>query len=399
VRVILHPDEPTPYGCRSRASFTSYSAVSRHRYFPNQIPSLLSRASIVVFEVIKMESKSRSDAARTLGLFGAAKGGAARAKALSPEERTKIARAAVETRWRNAGKTTEIPKATHGSPDRPLRIGDIEIPCYVLSDGRRVLMQRSLIIALGMSPGGSSHGGDRMAKFTSQERLRPFISDKLKPGTLSPIEFVTTNGIRGLGYEATILADICDAILDARKHGVLSQKQMHIGERCEILVRGFARVGIIALVDEATGYQADRARDALAKILEAFVTKELRRYIKTFPAEFYKELFRLRDIPYNGSPKRPQYIGHLTNDLIYSRLAPGVLDELKRVSPRNDKGKRKAKLFQSLTENVGNPRLLEHLAAVTTLLKVSVTWEQFMLMLDKGLPRQVALPLFDQLDS
>src|ERR1700730_11707624 len=122
-----------------------------------------------------MDSKSRSDAARALGLFGAAKGGLARAKALTPEERTKIARAAVETRWRNAGKTGEIPKATHGSPDSPLRIGDIEIPCYVLADGRRVLVQKSLVVALGMSPGGSSHGGDRMAKFAGQERLKPFI--------------------------------------------------------------------------------------------------------------------------------------------------------------------------------------------------------------------------------
>jgi hypothetical protein len=58
-----------------------------------------------------------------------------------------------------------------------------------------------------------------------------------------------------------------------------------------------------------------------------------------------------------------------------------------------------AKLFQSLTENIGNPRLLEHLAAVTTLMKVSSTWDQFMEMLDKGLPRQVALPLFDQIDN
>ena len=346
-----------------------------------------------------MDTKMRSEAARTLSLFGAAKGGVARAKALTPEERSNIARAAVEARWRNAGKTSEIAKATHGSPDRPLRIGDIEIPCYVLADGRRVLMQRSLVSALGMTPGGSSHGGDRMVKFAGQDRLKPYISDRLKPGTLNPIEFVTTDGKRGLGYEATLLADICDAILEARKHGALTQRQSHIAERCEILVRGFARVGIIALVDEATGYQADRARDALAKILEAFVTRELRRWVKTFPASFYKELFRLRDIPYNGSPKRPQYIGHLTNDLIYSRLAPGVLDELRRVTPRNDKGRRKAKLFQSLTENVGNPRLLEHLAAVTTLMKVSTNWDQFMEMLDKGLPRQVELPLFDKAES
>ena len=80
-------------------------------------------------------------------------------------------------------------------------------------------------------------------------------------------------------------------ILEARKEGALTGRQQHIAERCEIIVRGFARVGIIALIDEATGYQADRARDALAKILEAFVTKELRRWVKTFPADFYEKSY------------------------------------------------------------------------------------------------------------
>jgi hypothetical protein len=39
------------------------------------------------------------------------------------------------------------------------------------------------------------------------------------------------------------------------------------------LLRGFARVGIIALVDEATGFQRDRTKDALSKILEAYIAK------------------------------------------------------------------------------------------------------------------------------
>jgi len=146
-----------------------------------------------------------------------------------------------------------------------------------------------MITALGMTPGGSSHGQDRMVKFATQDRLEPFTSERLKPGTLVPIEFRTPDGRRTLGYEATLLADICDAVLEARKQGSLTEKQQHVAKQCEILVRGFARVGIVALVDEDTGYQADRARDALAKIWEEFVAKELRKWVKTFPGEFYRE--------------------------------------------------------------------------------------------------------------
>ncbi|HWS17411.1 MAG TPA: P63C domain-containing protein, partial [Candidatus Elarobacter sp.] len=250
-----------------------------------------------------------------------------------------------------------------------------------------------------MSLGGSSLGRDRLAKFVGQERLKNFVPQHLSSGTLIPIEFKTPQGIRALGYEATILADICDAVLDARKANRLTKKQDHIAARCEILMRAFARVGIIALVDEVTGYQSDRARDALAKILEAFVAKELQKWVRTFPPDFYQELFRLRGLPYNGSVKRPQYIGHLTNDLIYSRLAPGVLEELRRVTPKDEKGRRKGTFTQRLTLDIGVPRLREHVASVTTLMKASDNWGSFMPMLDRALPPQIALPLFDNNDE
>ena len=150
----------------------------------------------------------------------------------------------------------------------------------------------------------------------------------------------------------------------------------------------------------ATGYQDERARDALARILEAFIAKELRPWVRTFPAEFYKEMFRLRNIPYREDVKRPQYIGVLTNDLVYSRLAPGVLDELRRLTPRDEKGRLKTHLHRRLTDDIGNPKLLQHLSAVTALMKASDTWDGFKPMVDRALPkykRYKSLPLFDGL--
>jgi hypothetical protein len=155
----------------------------------------------------------------------------------------------------------------------------------------------------------------------------------------------------------------------------------------------------IALIDEATGYQDERARDALAKILEAFIAKELRAWVRTFPADFYKEMFRLRNIPYREDVKRPQYVGVLTNDLVYSRLAPGVLDELRRQTPRDEKGSLKQHLHRRPTEDVGHPKLQQHLSAVTALMKASDTWAQFKPMVDRALPKYKSLPLFDGIDS
>ncbi len=205
-----------------------------------------------------------------------------------------------------------------------------------------------------------------------------------------PIKFIPLGGGRtAYGYEATILADICDVILAARKQGnVWLPNQTHYADRCEILVRGFARVGIIALVDEATGFQQDRAKDALARILEAFIAKELRPWLRTFPNEFYQELYRLKgkEFPQDTS-YRPRYIGLWTNDIVYNRLAPSVLEQLKLVNPKQESGRRKHKFFQWLTSNVGYPKLREHLGSVVTIMKLSTDWHDFRAKLDRLHPR------------
>jgi hypothetical protein len=220
---------------------------------------------------------------------GKARGGHARAEALTPEERSEIAKNAALARH-------EIIKATHGSEDHPLRIGNIDIPCYVLEDGRRVLSLGGMVRALGMSIGGTGRKqGDRLYQFATQKSILPFVSNDLISRMDNAVQFrAPTGGSAATGYEATILADLCEAVLAAREAGDLRADQLHIAKQAEILVRAFARVGIIALVDEATGYQADRAKDALAKILEAFIAKELQSWVQTFPTDYYRELFRWR---------------------------------------------------------------------------------------------------------
>lgn len=108
-------------------------------------------------------------------------------------------------------------------------------------------------------------GGDRLAKFVATKALNPFVSNELAEVIKNPIVFQAPSGGRAYGYEATVLADLCDAVLEARKSGRLHYQQEHIAEQCESLVRAFAKVGIIALVDEATGYQD--VRDRVAALL------------------------------------------------------------------------------------------------------------------------------------
>lgn len=313
-----------------------------------------------------------------------ARGGIARAEKLTAERRKEIAQKAATSRW-----SGDLLKAICGTPDQPLRIGNLEIPCYVLEDEKRVLVQGSMIKALGMSRGSSGGtGGDRLAKFVTGKRISEFIPDKLKAVTINPIKFRTPTGNIAYGYEATILADICEAVLEARRANKLLKQQEQIAAQCEVLMSGFARVGIIALVDEVTGYQELRARNALSRILEAFIAKELQPWVKTFPDDFYKHMFRLRGLQYpTDIIKRPQYFGTLTNDIVYKRLAPGVLDELKRITPQDENGRPRYRYFRRLTSNVGYPKLREHLGSVVTMMKLSEEWKEFMEKIDRIHPR------------
>ena len=199
-----------------------------------------------------------------------------------------------------------------------------------------------------------------------------------------PIRFIPPHGGKPAdGYEATILPDICAVLIDAHQQGKLGKHREHLAIRAAQLQHGFATIEIIALVDEVTGYQDFRQRDALARILERFVAKELRPWVKTFPAEYYKQIYRLNGWEYaSDNVGRPGVIGHWTNNIIYKRLAPGVWEELKRLTPRTPSGYYKNKLFQRLTEDIGHPKLREHLVGVVMLMKYSPNWIVFMDQLD-----------------
>lgn len=316
-------------------------------------------------------------------------GGLARASVLTPKRRSEIAKKAAGARWEHRAKGGAIPTVKCGSPDQPLRIGDIEIPCYVLEDGRRVLSQRGLQAGMGLSRSAAKSGARRLAHFLGSLEKKGLDLKGLTARADNPFNFLPPHGgTAALAYEATILPEICEAVLLARREAKLLKQQEHIAVQCEILLGGLARVGIIALVDEVTGYQDQRAHDALTNILEEFIADGLRPYVRTFPLDFYKQIYHLRGWAYPPRHNRHNSIlGKLTNDLVYDRLAPGVRDALHRATPRLPSGRLKYKLFQRLTDDIGHPRLREHLGALVMALKMSDDWRSFMQTVNRLLPK------------
>src|ERR1039458_3908866 len=192
---------------------------------------------------------------------------------------------------------------------KPTHLGELQIPgldpipCAVLEDGTRVLSERGVNKVLGRSHGGrdfrQKKAGGELPVFIAGERLKPFISDALALVASNPIIYAQGKG-GGVahGVQAGVLPQICDVWLKARDAKVLSLKQLPIARKADILMRGLAHVGVIALIDEATGYQVDRDKAELHAILAAYIAKELMPWTSRFPLDFYKEMFRLRNWPF-----------------------------------------------------------------------------------------------------
>jgi hypothetical protein len=235
-----------------------------------------------------------------------------------------------------------------------------------------------------------SGGAQRIALFLSRIEGKGLDNKDLIARIRNPIEFQPTRGGRSaFGYEATALADLCDAILAARKKKLLNPIQQRYADAAEILVRGFARVGIIALVDEATGFQEIRDRHALQQILDTYLRKEFAAWAKRFPDEFYQEIFRLRGWVWRGMRiNRPQCVAAYTRDLVYKRLAPGILTELEQRNPVVQHGSRASRHHQWLTEDIGHPALAQHLHALIGLMRASDNWSQMMKLVNRAFPKR-----------
>ena len=260
-----------------------------------------------------------------------------------------------------------------------MKIGNVEIDCGVLADETRLISDRGVTKAMGGKRGGShwkrmkEDGALALPPYISANNLRPFIPNDLVYILTHPIQYkATKTGAIGNGLLATAFPKVLNVWAEAYKAGVLKFQQNHIGQQAVTLLEGLDEVAIIALVDEATGYQEKRRHDELQQILSAYVLPEHRPYIQSVPIEFFKELYRVYGWGWKPNNQGPRYAGKLLRKLIYEQLPEPVLPELDRVNPpKGANYQRSRKHFQNLSKDVGIPHFQGQLSGVMALLRAS----------------------------
>jgi len=282
--------------------------------------------------------------------------------------------------------TDTILKSTHSGV---LKIGEAELECHVLENGCRVFSSKDLLSAFNLKYDQKDQPRV-LALFLDRIRFSSFENNELSSPLTTPIRY-SVKGKGGSpikGYMAELIPEICNAVLKQANSYSLPIELRDAADRSRALLNSFAKVGIIALVDEATGYQDSRDKDALRAILDQYLATEYSAWAKRFPDSFYKEMFRLKDWEWRGMKvNRPGVVGTYTNEIVYNRLAPGVLEELQRLNPPNETGRRKAKHHQWLTTDIGHPALNQHIYAVLALMKASSNWPTFKRNLTRAFPK------------
>jgi len=274
-------------------------------------------------------------------------------------------------------------RATHGTPEKQMHLGDRDIQCYVLEDGTAVLSGRGFQDALKLDPNvpeGKRSQGRKLPTLFNNKTLRSFMDADLARSIDNPIRFIRPGrgGTVAKGYEATTLTKLCRVILEARRKGKIDENSTlaAIAIEAEIIVSAFSDIGIVATIYEITGYERDKAVDAYQKYLEKFLRKEAAAWVKRFPIQFFELMCDLKSWRYEkGVTKYYPAMGHIINDVVYSRLAPGILDQLKELSHVD--GKPKTKYHSWLTADIGIPALNEHIVGVMALAKANTTWRKF----------------------
>lgn len=258
----------------------------------------------------------------------------------------------------------------------------------------RVFVQREIVKLLT----GNAKGG--LQRYLSPKNLQPYLPDKFKSLDLSAstLRFkIAKTGQHAQGFIGSDLIDICRMYMSARTDGKLLPSQVHLAAQAEIIVIAFAKSGVDGFIDNISGYEKVRKDWELRRNIEKYFADEIKRYAFQFPTEFYKLIFKLNGWPYDDESikKRPSIIGKCTNEMIYMRFPKGVFAKIQEKNPVTEKGYKKYKNYNLLTEEVGLPELQEFISNTMFLMRAAPNWKRFKNSLQRALGNPYQGDLFE----
>lgn len=313
-------------------------------------------------------------------------GGKERARKLSAEERTDIAKQAARARWEKLNNPNYVGEASYQGS---LLVGDVELDCYVLKDRRRLFHKKEMANILNLK----SEGGSAFLRTMTRKGIASKISPDLQEKLNNPVKFKNLSGIVTHGYEGSTLIEVCDTIIQAEEDGKLADSQKFLVRQAQIIIRSAAKTGITALIDEATGFIADKRKDEYRKLFRDFIADECREWAREFPDQFFNMIYKLYGLKRTSpdSCKHPAFFGGFIRKYVYFPLASSngaILEELDKKNPVvYINGGRRNKFHQYLTEELGLDALRSHLWQLVGIGNAAKTKQDFERSFKRAFPQ------------
>ena len=284
----------------------------------------------------------------------------------------------------------KILKVTHRGY---LKILNKEIPCAVLENGQRIISQTGLFKSFDRPRKGEKRV-EKLPSVVGAKNLLKYVTEELYEKS-EVVEYYHTNGKVAQGYNAEIIPLICELYIEAYNNNSLTTSQLKLYERSILLIRALAKVGITALIDEATGYQYDRQAQELQELLKAYISEDLLKWQKRFPNKYYREIFRLHGWEYDAnSSKRPGFVGTFTKMYIYDLFPEEVIKEIEKRNPivqNQNSWSRRKRHHQFLTTDIGIPQLDHYISKLLGVMALSDNKEEFKKNFKKAFDEEIKL--------
>lgn len=257
-----------------------------------------------------------------------------------------------------------------------LNLADVQLQSHVLDNGMRVFNQTELFKAFNRPRKGEVRI-EGLPSIVGAKNLGKYVNKEIKE-ILKPIHYIDTEGNLTGGYNAFVIPCVCDLYLMCEDAGELRPNQVPIAKQAQKLIRALSKLGIIALIDEATGYQKAYKKE-YQYVVNLYVNDIFLPWKTRFHRVFFEQVYRLYNWNYNPYRMRhPQCLGHFINKYVYSYLPDGCLKALKTKNPKDENtGLRKRKHHQHLSKNIGLPHLEKHLLKLITIMELSSTIDDF----------------------
>jgi hypothetical protein len=154
----------------------------------------------------------------------------------------------------------------------------------------------------------------RFPRFITGKKVASYVGPELSKRLENPLIFKGLSAGPNIpkpiihGYDATLLIDVCKAIIKAESEGDLATDHKAV-KQAHVILSASARAGIKGLVYALAGYNP-----TTQEVIDAFklyVQEEAKKYEPEFPAKLYMQWHRLYDIAIPARGKPWQFM-HLT---------------------------------------------------------------------------------------